>query len=247
MLFFSYLVLNRAIMKSPGYFLTISLLLLLLPGIGHCVETKADTVVKVSGKVLNSQTQEPVEADITYEKLPYGDDLGAAHSSLEGSYQMFMLKNAEYNVKVKAAGYIDFAEKIAVDRLNEAGEYERDFELRPSDTHEVIRLENLIFSTGKAGISPSSYSELDDLARTMNDRSNIKVQLEGHTDFAGNAQANLELSQERVEEVKKYLVKKGIKKDRIQLKAFGGSQPLTRERDDASRRANRRVEVRVID
>ena len=234
-------------MKSLGSFLTISLLLLLLPGVGLCIETKADTVVKVSGKVTSSLTKEPVEASIIYEKLPYADDMGVSHSNVEGLYQMFMLKSAEYKVRVIAPGFIDYAEKIAIDPLNAAGEYGRDFEIRPSGSHEIIRLGNLIFATGKADISPSSHTELDELAQTMHDRPNIKVQLEGHTDFAGNAQANVQLAQERVEAVKKYLVKKGVKKDRIQLKSFGGSHPITRERDDVSRRTNRRVEVRVID
>jgi len=68
----------------------------------------------------------------------------------------------------------------------------------------------------------------------------------GHTDFAGNAEANMELSQERVEAVKDYLVKKGVKKNRIRLKAFGGSNPVSRERTEEARAANRRVEVRVL-
>ena len=114
MLFFSYLVQNRAIMKSLGSFLTISLLLLLLPGVGLCIETKADTVVKVSGKVTNSQTKEPVEASIIYEKLPYADDMGVSHSNVEGLYQMFMLKNAEYKVRVIAPGFIDSNQSVEI-------------------------------------------------------------------------------------------------------------------------------------
>ncbi len=247
MLFFSYLVQITANMKLLGSFLAIFLQLLILPGIGLCVETNADTVVKVLGKVINSKTKEPVAANIIYEKLPYSDDMGVAQSDQQGEYQMFMIKNAEYNIKVNAAGYNDLATKITVDRLNDGGEFERDFELNPAGTHEIIKLDNLIFSTGKADISASSHEELDGLAKMMHDRSTITVQLEGHTDFAGNAQANLKLSQGRVEEVKKYLVKKGVKKDRILLKAFGGSQPITRDRTDDGRRRNRRVEVRVVD
>jgi len=233
-------------MKSLGSFLAISSMLLLLPGTGLCLEIQADTVVKVTGKVTNSQTQGPVEANIIYEKLPYGDDMGVSLSTTDGLYHMFVMKNAEYNVTVNAPGYNVFTVKMTVDPLNEAGEFELDFELSPSGTHEIIRLENLIFATGKADISPSSHSELDDLAHTMHDRAAIIVQLEGHTDFAGNFQANLQLSQDRVEAVKKYLVKKKVKKDRILLKAFGGSQPITRDRSDQGRRMNRRVEVRVI-
>jgi outer membrane protein OmpA-like peptidoglycan-associated protein len=56
----------------------------------------------------------------------------------------------------------------------------------------------------------------------------------------------MELSIERVNAVKDYLISKNIKKNRVQTKAFGGTQPLTLERTDEDKRRNRRVEVRVI-
>ena len=64
--------------------------------------------------------------------------------------------------------------------------------------------------------------------------------------LAGNAEANMKLSEARVEAVKEYLVKNGINKNRILTKAFGGSQPLFTERTDEAKTKNRRVEVRVI-
>jgi outer membrane protein OmpA-like peptidoglycan-associated protein len=72
------------------------------------------------------------------------------------------------------------------------------------------------------------------------------IQLEGHTDFAGNPQANMALSQARVESVKKYLTKGGIDKNRILTKAFGGTKPLSEERTPEAMSQNRRVEVRII-
>ena len=80
----------------------------------------------------------------------------------------------------------------------------------------------------------------------MEDHPNNSIQLEGHTDFEGNATANLKLSLDRVEAVKEYLVGQGVRKKRVLTKAFGGTQPLTRERTDEAKARNRRVEVRVI-
>ena len=72
------------------------------------------------------------------------------------------------------------------------------------------------------------------------------IQLEGHTDNLGNAQANLELSQKRVDAVKKYITTKGIPKSRIKTKAFGGSQLLSQEPTPEARVLNRRVEMRIL-
>jgi outer membrane protein OmpA-like peptidoglycan-associated protein len=56
----------------------------------------------------------------------------------------------------------------------------------------------------------------------------------------------MKLSQDRVEAVKKYLVSKGIDKNRIKTKAFGGTQPLSNDRTEEAKALNRRVEMRVL-
>lgn len=72
------------------------------------------------------------------------------------------------------------------------------------------------------------------------------IQLEGHTDFIGDAKANLKLSEDRVIAIKDYMVSKGSSKSKIKTKAFGGTMPLSRENTEAARQMNRRVEVRVL-
>jgi outer membrane protein OmpA-like peptidoglycan-associated protein len=80
----------------------------------------------------------------------------------------------------------------------------------------------------------------------MHEKHHMVIQLEGHTDFRGNAQLNLELSQKRVDAVRDYLTGKGVAKHRIKTKAFGGTQPLSREDTPDAHALNRRVEVRIL-
>ena len=80
----------------------------------------------------------------------------------------------------------------------------------------------------------------------MKDNPKLVIQLEGHTDSQGNAKKNMELSQDRVENVKKYLVSKGVDKDRIKTKAFGGTKPILTKDSEEARARNRRVEMRVL-
>jgi OOP family OmpA-OmpF porin len=49
-----------------------------------------------------------------------------------------------------------------------------------------------------------------------------------------------------VDAVKNYLVLKGGSKARIKTKAFGGTQPLSREDTEEGHKLNRRVELRVL-
>ena len=85
-----------------------------------------------------------------------------------------------------------------------------------------------------------------ELVAMMKANPKVEIQLEGHTDNQGSADANLKLSQDRVDAVKKYLSSKGINKDRVKTKAFGGTQPLATEKTEEAQALNRRVEMRVL-
>lgn len=210
-------------------------------------EYPGDTLIRVYGKITNSITNQTISAVITYEKLPYGDDMGIANSqSSDGLYKMFMVKSGKYLVRVSSQGFKPLEEEITIEGTTDNNELEKNFSLVPINSESIIKLDNLIFASGRAEISSSSYSELDELAKLLQEKKKMKVQLEGHTDFAGNAESNFKLSEERVEAVKQYLTEKGVKKNRIQLKAFGGTQPITEDRSPEGRRKNRRVEVRII-
>jgi outer membrane protein OmpA-like peptidoglycan-associated protein len=207
----------------------------------------SDTLVKINGKISDGSNENAVEARIIYEKLPYGDDMGMAKSVMpDGNYEMYMLKGSKYLVKVTCKGYEPYEKEIAVNQMNEEGEFELDFVLEPTLREQVMRLENLLFRTGRAEITESSFAELDELAELMKSRESMVIQLEGHTDIEGGEEANLELSEKRVLAVREYLEDKGVKGKRIKVKAFGETQPLTTERTPEGKRLNRRVEVRII-
>ena len=76
----------------------------------------------------------------------------------------------------------------------------------------------------------------------MRDNEGLNVLIEGHTDNQGDWDENLKLSNERVEQVKGYLIKQGIESSRIQAKGWGGTKPLSTSTAEEKRRLNRRVE-----
>jgi len=209
-----------------------------------------DGLIKVYGKILDSSTKEPilVEAKIVYEKLPYGDDMGLYSTERDNSgYVFWLLPNHSYRIEIQAEGYFPYNEKLVVNDLVNNEEIDKDFLLASHGRDQLIRMNNLVFEQGKADILPASYQELNTLARMMKDNENMRVQLEGHTDFRGRPSLNMQLAEDRVEAVQKYLINKGIKKKRVSVKAFGGTQPLTRENTEEARKKNRRVEVRILD
>lgn len=209
-----------------------------------------DSLVYAQGKIYNASTKEPVTARISYQSLPYGNKIGVITNS---SYSFPMFDGEKYAITVEAAGFAPAKYMLDPKEANDSLRVIKDIELggsKPVEHHhnagQVLRLTNVIFEVGKAKIDPESFKELDILLNMMNESPTMVVQLEGHTDYLGNAKENLKLSQQRVESVREYLVSKGIGRSRLKTKAFGGSQPLSRDNTPEAHRLNRRVEVRIL-
>ncbi|MFH6983865.1 OmpA family protein [Marinoscillum luteum] len=205
-----------------------------------------DKYVRFNGKVLSQKDSSGISASIYYEKLPYYDDMGTAKSGPQGNYEFYLINGDKYNFRITLNGYLELTRELSISNANGDGSMNYDFYLEPEEEPELITLNNLIFARGSDVITESSFEELDNLVEYLDSRPSLIIQLEGHTDFAGNPEANMSLSEARVVAVKEYLVSKGVKKNRVLTKAFGGSQPLYTERTDEAKTKNRRVEVRVI-
>ena len=80
----------------------------------------------------------------------------------------------------------------------------------------------------------------------MKENVDYGILLEGHTDNQGDWNENLKLSLNRVESVRDYLVTKGINKERIQIKGWGGIKPLISNMIESRRKLNRRVEFTLF-
>jgi OmpA-OmpF porin, OOP family len=227
------------------------LLLISLSGVGQ----ENDTLIYAQGNIVNGLTKEPVFAKISYQSLPYGSKVGF----LSGTTFVFPLfDNEKYSITVEAAGFAPSKYLLDPAEANSDRRVIQDIELNlPSaaahnaeTTHtvgKVMRLEDLNFDAGKVKISSSSFEELDEVALMLKNNPKMVIQLEGHTDTRGNANANLTLSEERVVAVKSYLVSKGSSKRRIKTKAFGGTQPVSLEDTEEAHALNRRVEMRILE
>lgn len=195
------------------------------------------------GKVLDAATHKGVSANIHYSSIPTGSIYGRF---VDSTFSFPIFGVVKYQITAEAQGYNPRTVILDPKEIGSTSveKVVRNIVLTP--VGEAIRLDHLIFSRGKAHIEPESFQELDEVAEMMKDNTRIVIQLEGHTENIGDPKANLELSQKRVDAVKKYFVSKGISKNRIKTKAFGGSAPVTTETTPAARELNRRVEMRIL-
>ncbi len=203
------------------------------------VYSQSDEII-VQGKVKQTISGKGIFSKIVYKSYPTGSLTGSFNDS---SFSFSIFGSSKYQVTASATGFIP--RTVIVDPKESANsKITHDIELTP--TNQTVRLDHLIFDMGKAVIKPVSFTELDELVAMMKANTKVEIQLEGHTDSQGSAEANMKLSQDRVEAVKKYLSAKGIAKDRIKTKAFGGTQPLSKDKLEQARALNRRVEMRIL-
>jgi outer membrane protein OmpA-like peptidoglycan-associated protein len=106
----------------------------------------------------------------------------------------------------------------------------------------------LEFHTGKATIKegPKNEAVLQAVLTTLNDSPSLtKLRIEGHTDNVGTEPYNQKLSQDRADNVAKWLVAHGIDAGRIETKGFGSSRPLVPNDSEEHKHMNRRTEFHV--
>jgi outer membrane protein OmpA-like peptidoglycan-associated protein len=98
------------------------------------------------------------------------------------------------------------------------------------------------FDTGKATLKPESMGIINEVVQLMQEHSELKFSVEGHTDSDGNDASNLALSEERANSVKNTMVKLGISTDRLSTKGYGESIPMDTNSTPEGKANNRRVE-----
>jgi outer membrane protein OmpA-like peptidoglycan-associated protein len=102
------------------------------------------------------------------------------------------------------------------------------------------------FNVGSDVIDPSSYSKLDEVAKSAIISGSLTIFVYGHTDATGNPATNMTLSKRRAKAVAAYLHSKGVpmcencKENRIQYEGYGSDKPVY---GDASDIRNRCVEI----
>lgn len=107
-------------------------------------------------------------------------------------------------------------------------------------------LDNCTFETGKADLKPESFSVLDELVEYLKRKDDERIEVGGHTDNVGKAEANMILSTNRANTVRNYLISKGISADRVTSRGYGMTQPIEENDTPEGRAMNRRTEVKIL-
>lgn len=115
-----------------------------------------------------------------------------------------------------------------------------------ANASKTIRLNNVSFETSSATLTDQSKFELSNLVQLLQENPTVRIEVAGHTDNTGTAEENLQLSSDRANAVKAYLVTEGISEERVRAVGFGDTAPLGSNDTEEGRAQNRRTEFRII-
>lgn len=110
-----------------------------------------------------------------------------------------------------------------------------------------ITLEGVTFELNSARLTPESLPVLDGIAAGLIKYPRLRVELQGHTDSSGSDEYNMELSRQRADAVRDYLLKQGVPTTQLVSKGYGETQPIADNSTPEGRARNRRVVMYVLE
>ena len=199
------------------------------------------------GYVRDKDTKKFIKAEVNLVDVIKDKKISSTYSdSSLGTYQIVLPDTMEMNISFSAPGYMYFNQNVKIQEKQRYSETRLDVELEKIKVNSKITLKHIYFDTGRSVIRPESAPELERLIKFMNENPRVKIRINGHTDNSGNPATKLELSQDRANAVRDYLVANKISVHRITTKGFGMQLPVADNDSEDGRALNRRVEFQIM-
>ena len=111
---------------------------------------------------------------------------------------------------------------------------------------EIIDGRRIGFASARSNLDRSSRQQLTELAQTLGECPQFRIEIVGHTDSSGSDRRNRRLSQSRADAVLAHLNAAGVSSDRLDALGVGSTKPLTSNATPQGRERNRRIDINLI-
>ena len=215
------------------------------PGPGRHYSTftdqeKAPSFRTLSVKIIDAQTGLPLDAKLTYTSLGQTSSIVS-----KGGNSTLSVSENDLVLSAQLNGFMISEIIIPKTEVIQRSNVPSPFIIRMDALVEngKIYTDPIFFVQSKAAVKQESFASLNKLVWTLRKHWEVSILIQGHTDDQGDPSSLQELSELRAQEVKNYLVNKGISPLRVSVEGVGGTIPLNDNSSDALRQKNRRVEI----
>ena len=206
------------------------------------MEAQPLATTHVEGTLLDSVSSKPLKGIVSIIDLDNGVEVASKFIRPDGTFDFELMEGSRYAMLIQSTDFFSVEKQFAL-----KGDTVMTLLTNSIDYKLPLIFKNIEFEQGKYTILPAMYTTLDRIAIFLVDHPTFRLNIGGHTDTSGDPAVNEQLSQDRAEEIRKYIERKGkLTPNRIESLGYGSSKPLKDELTDADARVNRRVEFRLL-
>ncbi len=212
-------------------------------------DLRPEKITYVKGKVYNSKTKEPLDANFELVDLETQQTITRSYSQSNGEFFVTLTANKNYLVNVNKDGFLFYSDNFSL--KGKETDFNKpfllDIPLDPIDTGSVVELKNVFFDVNKWDLKPESKAELDKLGAFLTKNATLKVEIGGHTDSDGIRKNNITLSENRAKAVYDYLITTSkIDAARLKYKGYADLKPKVKNDTPENKAKNRRTEFKIL-
>ncbi|MBK9425075.1 MAG: OmpA family protein [Bacteroidetes bacterium] len=209
-------------------------------------DKRPEKVLFVKGQVRGDNDEIPLAAKIEMKNLTTSETIEVDYDSLTGNYASVVSFDADYIMTIKKEGHAYNSQYFGQEDSAINGVVTSDLELRKIAVGSAYKLNNIRFATNSSELNKASKNIISDFAGFLKENPRVNVAIHGHTDSAGDAAANMILSNDRAKSVYDFLIKSGITSSRLSYKGFGQTKPVVSNENEEGRSKNRRTEFVIM-
>lgn len=212
------------------------------------VEITTSKLALVRGVVMDEETKKPLFANMELDDNRTGEVLANFESNhVNGKFLISLPSGKNYGIAVKSEGYLFHSENFLIPEGSLYREYDLEIYMKKIEVGKKIILKNIFFESNSSILTSSSKSEINRIAKILNENPTLKIEISGHTDNVGDDNYNQNLSEKRAKSVVNALIKLGIASTRLEYKGYGENDPVASNLNDEGRAENRRTEFKVLE
>lgn len=183
-------------------------------------------IVSLTGKVLDETTKEPVSMTIKV----YDDEgkiINRANSnSSDGYYFLTSLNPAKtYKIHFDKLGYLNKEVEFSIPETDKYLEYSKDFLVNKKEVGYKIPLKVPPFDRNKDNLRRGAEYFLKNQLQMLKTNEGIKFKIHSYPENNDNPDKNLQMTNNRAEELKQWLIDNGIDKNRLESTGHKNTDP----------------------
>jgi outer membrane protein OmpA-like peptidoglycan-associated protein len=188
--------------------------------------------------------------DITYNET--GETVNFKVNAEDGKYATVVKvdQKQDITISVNKANFAFQAQTVSSEQLQDKSQ--RHVKVKPMQVDSLVAgkpytIADILYTSDSYELTRSAQVILNGFAKYLISNPQLNIRINGHTDDLGNEESNLQLSQSRADDVKRYLTEQGVSEERMTASGFGEGMPRVANVDAESRAKNRRTEFEIVE